>query len=318
MTSSLEPDREERLALAEEVVAYLNEQYDRHHQMDASGADLDPDVLATFRRPPPEEGRPLTSILADLDTAGLGGVYHPSGGHMSYIPNAGLYSAALAELLAAGLNRYTGIVHAAPGFSAIEHGVVEWLTSLFRLGPASSGLLLSGGSMANLTGIVTARNAILGDDFTTGVIYLTRHTHHSVAKAARIAGFRPDQIVEVGVDTELRIDLNRLTEQIASDRAAGRRPFLIVVSAGTTDTGTVDPLADAAAIASGEEMWLHVDAAYGGVAAMLPSHRHVLAGPENSFAPAVGQAQIFDVVVLSRHRNHCLRLFCIRPDPRPF
>src|SRR5690606_21635500 len=88
------------------------------------------------RRPPQEGGRDPEDVLADLDTAGQAGILHPSGGHLSYIPNAGLYSAALGEFLAAGLNRYTGIAGAAPGFSAIEHGVVDWMTSLFDLGPS--------------------------------------------------------------------------------------------------------------------------------------------------------------------------------------
>lgn len=264
MTGQLEPDRETREGLTEQVAAYLIDRFDRYATLEASGADPSPETLAALRRPPAEEGRPLESILSDLDTAGRAGIYHPSGGHMSYIPNAGLYSAALAEFLAAGLNRYTGIVRAAPGFAAIEQGVIDWLRSLFRLGPRCSGLLLSGGSLANFTGIVTARAAMLGDDFTSGVIYLTRATHHSVAKAARLAGFRSDQIVEVGADPELRIDLGNLRERIAADRAAGRRPFLIVASAGTTDTGTVDPLAEVSDVASHEGMWLHVDAAYGG------------------------------------------------------
>ena len=200
MAHALEPDRELRTELTETVLAYLNDWYDAAEHMDGQGVELDAETLASFRAPPGETGRPLESILADLTLAGRDGHMHPSGGHMSYIPNSGMYTAALAEFLAAGLNRYTGVASAAPGFSAIEHGVVDWLRSIFDLGPESSGLLLSGGSMANFTGVVTARNAVLGDDFSDGVMYVTRHTHHSAAKAARLAGFRSDQVVTVDVD----------------------------------------------------------------------------------------------------------------------
>ncbi|MCI0543270.1 MAG: pyridoxal-dependent decarboxylase, partial [Actinobacteria bacterium] len=239
---TLEPDRATRAELTSFIVEYLADWHDRAATMPASGHDLTSEELEYLQGPPAETGRDLASILEDLDLAGKAGILHPSGGHMSYIPNAGLYTAAMAEFLAAGLNRYTGVASAAPGFTAIEHGVVDWMTSLFDLGPDASGLLLSGGSMANLTGVVTARTTRLGDDFSDGVIYVTPHTHHSVAKAARIAGFRNDQILPLAVDADLRMDPESLRARVVSDRGSGRRPFLVVASAGTTDTGTVDRL----------------------------------------------------------------------------
>ncbi|HEU4320150.1 MAG TPA: aminotransferase class V-fold PLP-dependent enzyme [Acidimicrobiia bacterium] len=264
MAHPLEPDRQLRAELTGEVLDYLNDWFDRAATMNASGTPLDAATLASFRSPPSEEGRDLTEILDVLDHAGVDGIYHPSGGHLSYIPNAGMYTAALADFLAAGLNRYTGVATAAPGFSAIEHGVVDWLCSIFELGPGAAGLLLSGGSMANFTGIVTARTAMLGDHFTNGVIYVTPHTHHSAAKAARLAGFRADQVMTVGVDDSLRMDVRELRSLVAEDRTAGREPFLVIASAGTTDTGTVDPLPAVADLAAAEDLWMHVDAAYGG------------------------------------------------------
>jgi aromatic-L-amino-acid decarboxylase len=277
----LEPDRETRQELAEEVTSYLSDRLDRAGEMDASGKDIGEEQLRSLRRPPAEEGRPLDSILDELDLAGKPGIYHPSGGHMSYIPNAGLFTGALADLLATGLNRYTGISGAAPGFAAIEHGVIDWMTRLFGLGPDSSGLLLSGGSMANLTAIVTARIARLGDDFGNGVIYVTPHTHHSVGKAARIVGFRADQIVPIAVDDDLRMRPEGLQAKVEEDRAAGKDPFLVVASAGTTDTGTVDPLDEIAAVASATELWLHVDAAYGGFFQLTERGKRALAGIEH-------------------------------------
>jgi len=282
MAHALEPDRELRLELTETVVAYLNKWYDAASTMDAQGEELDAAALASFRAAPLETGRSLDSILSDLDRAGSDGHMHPSGGHLSYIPNSGMYTAALGEFLAAGLNRYTGVASAAPGFSAIEHGVVDWLCSIFDLGEESAGLLLSGGSMANFTGIVTARTSRLGDDFSKGVLYVTRHTHHSAAKAARLAGFRADQVVVIDVDDDRRMSIDALRAQAAEDRAGGREPFLVIASAGTTDTGTVDRLDDVAEVASQESLWLHIDAAYGGFFQLTERGRAVLTGIERA------------------------------------
>lgn len=292
MEGPLEPDRVERQRLTEAVTRFLASWYDGAATMDAVGVDLDTVQLEALQRPPRETGRDLDSILDELDMAGRPGIYHPSGGHMSYIPNSGMYTAALGEFLAAGLNRYTGVSSAAPGFTAIEHGVVSWLTSLFEMGPVASGLLLSGGSMANFTGIVTARTARLGDNFNDGVLYVTAHTHHSAAKAARLAGFRSDQIVRVEVDDELRMDVDALQARIELDRAQGLRPFLIIASAGSTDTGTVDPLAQVADLAAEEELWLHVDAAYGGFFQLTERGKEILSG--------IGRA---DSVALDPHKG---------------
>ena len=282
MAHSLEPDRDLRKQMADTVLDYLNHWLDRASEMNASGIPMDAETLAGFRTPPTEHGRSFESILETIDRAGEDGIYHPSGGHLSYIPNAGLYTAALAEFLAAGLNRYTGVATAAPGFAAIEHGVVDWLCSIFELGPDSAGLLLSGGSMANFTGIVTARTALLGDDFSQGVIYVTPHTHHSATKAARLAGFRSDQVASIEVDEELRMSVPALEERINADTEAGRRPFLVIPSAGTTDTGTIDPLPEIASLVEDHGMWMHVDGAYGGFFQLTERGRVRLSGIERA------------------------------------
>ncbi len=171
--------------------------------------------------------------------------------------------------------------------SAIEHGVIAWMTSVFGLGEKASGLMLSGGSMANFTAIVAARTSKLGDDLTRGVLYVSPHTHHSVAKAARLAGFRDDQIRTVEVDADLRMDPDALSVGIADDRAAGRQPFLVVGSAGSTDTGTVDPLQQLAQICSKESLWFHIDGAYGGFFQLTDRGRERLTGIENADSIAI-------------------------------
>ena len=287
MSIPLEPDKNERDELTQAVLAYLDRWYQAAPELDASGRAIDRALIDRLMEPPGEDGRSIHSLIEDIDAAGESGLYHPSGGHMSYIPNAGLYSGALADLLASGLNRYTGVAAAAPGMSAIEHGVVRWMLRLFAFPDRSAGVLLSGGSTANLTGIVSARTAKLGEDFSHGTVYVTRHTHHSVAKAARIAGITDSQIVDVSTDENLRMDRESLERHIAADIARGRRPFLIVASAGTTDTGTIDPLAELAQVASKHDLWLHVDGAYGGFFQLTDRGKTALAGIQEADSIAV-------------------------------
>ncbi len=278
MSESLEPGYQERADLTESVLSFLQDWFDAAATLPASGVDLDEALAGRLMAPPSEEGRSLDHILGDVEAAGRSGIYHPSGGHLSYIPNGGLFTSAVADFLAAGLNRYTGVTAAAPGMSAIEHGMVQWMTSLFGLGDRASGLILSGGSTANFTGIVAARTARLGDDFARGVIYVTPHTHHSVEKAARLAGFRADQIRTVPIDPDLRMDPVALGSLVTADRGSGLDPFLVVGSAGTTDTGTVDSLDTLADIAAEEGLWLHVDGAYGGFFQLTERGRLAIAG----------------------------------------
>lgn len=309
MADPLEPDRELRNQLTGQVLDYLNDWYDAAATMKAQGTELDEATLSSLRKPPDENGRDLKSILADIELAGRDGHLHPSGGHLSYIPNSGMFTGALADFLATGLNRYTGVASAAPGFSAIEYGVVDWLCSLFDLGDRASGLLLSGGSMANFTGVVTARSTQLGDDFGDGVIYVTRHTHHSAAKAARLAGFRSNQIVTVDVDDELRLDVADLQRRVGDDRSAGKRPFLVIASAGTTDTGTIDRIEAIADAAAELGLWLHVDGAYGGFFQLTDRGRSKLAGIERADSialdPHKGLSIPFGVgALLTREESH--------------
>lgn len=136
---------------------------------------------------------------------------------------------------------------------------------------------MSGGSIANLTAVVTARSQ-LGEGFHDGVIYASERAHHSINKAARIAGIAPGRVTSVPTDTELRLDPEALEITIRSDRRAGLRPMMIVATAGTTDTGAIDPLGACADLAKAEDTWFHVDAAYGGFFQLTDRGRSRLTG----------------------------------------
>jgi aromatic-L-amino-acid decarboxylase len=311
MPIPLEPDAAARSELNSLAERFVEDWFTRTANADAAGNPLSDTQIKELMAPPDEAGRAMDEVLNTLDLAGQPGIIHRSGGHMSYIPNGGLYTAALADMIAAALNRYTGVAGAAPGMTAIETGVTDWIASLFDLGESAASILLSGGSTANLTGVVAARVNRLGERFDDGVLYVTTHTHHSVAKAARIAGFRNDQIRLVPVDDELRLRIDVLDEMVKADRGSGLRPFLVVGSAGTTDTGTVDDLIAVSRIAADQGLWLHTDAAYGGFFHMTERGNTTLAGIENSDSialdPHKGLSIPFGVgALVVRDQNHLI------------
>jgi len=140
------------------------------------------------------------------------------------------------------------------------------------------GLLTSGGSLANLAAIVAAREKLLGPALREGTLYASREAHLCIGKEARLAGILPDRVRSVPVDESFRMRPDALAEAIAADRRAGLRPFLVVSSAGTTNTGAVDPLEAVADLCAREKLWHHVDGAYGAFFHMVPELRPLLAG----------------------------------------
>ena len=210
-----------------------------------------------------------------------------SPGYLAYIPGGGLLHSAVADLVADAVNRYVGVWVAAPGLAQIESNVVDWFCEIVgydasrERAPRPGGLLTTGGSMANLVALVTAR-ARLGDDFSRGVVYVSDQAHHSVLKAARFAGLRDAQVRVIESDPLFRMRVADLRDAIAEDAANGLSPFLIVASAGTTNTGAVDPLDPIADLARDARIWLHVDAAYGGFFALTERGKRALAGLERA------------------------------------
>jgi aromatic-L-amino-acid/L-tryptophan decarboxylase len=203
-----------------------------------------------------------------------------SPGYLAYIPGGGLLHTAVADFITDAVNRYVGVWIAAPGLAQLEANVIQWFCEIvgYSSSPRPGGLLTTGGSMANLIAIVTARESRLGEDFSRGVLYVSDQAHHSVLKAARFAGLRRDQVREIASDERFRMNVGALREAIAADEREGRAPFLIVAAAGTTNTGAVDPLEAIADLAAEKKTWLHVDGAYGGLFALTERGQRALAG----------------------------------------
>jgi len=233
--------------------------------------------------PPPEEPGELVRLLTRIDRVAAGAVETAGPGYLAFIPGGGVFASALAEFYAQVTNRMVTLSGLAPGLAALEQSVVDWLASICGLPRGTSaGLLTTGGSMANLSAVVAARHARLGDHLEGGTLYVTSQAHHSVMKAARLAGFPGTTVRIVPCTPDLRMDADAAREMIAADRAQGRRPFLLVASAGTTSTGTIDPLPDLASLAAEQELWFHVDGAYGGMFRLTERGRARLGGTERA------------------------------------
>jgi aromatic-L-amino-acid decarboxylase len=240
-------------------------------------------LARALREPLPEGGVSFRRILGQLFERVLPMSLNTAGpGYLAYIPGGGLFHAAVADLIADATNRYVGIWAAAPGLVEIESTVIRWFVGMVGFPATGGGVLTSGGSIANLTAIVTARHTLLGEDFLRGTIYTSPQAHHSVRKAARIAGFPDANVREVPADGAFRLRAAPLEAALAADRAAGFTPAIVVASAGTTATGAVDPLAELADVCARERLWFHVDAAYGGFFQLTDRGRAALAGIERA------------------------------------
>jgi aromatic-L-amino-acid/L-tryptophan decarboxylase len=278
----LEPGPEEMRAMAESTGRFLErfiEDLPAAPAVDLEGAV---ERAREGRGPAPDRGRPFDDLLDQVWRSAEKAFNTAGPGYLAYIPGGGLYAAALAEFLAAGLNRYVGMWNASPGLAQIEWTALRWLGELFGYPDEMRGITTTGGSLSNFSAIVAARVDRLGEDFLDGTMYTTEQTHASVTKSARLAGFPERGIRTVPTDPGLRMDVDALRSMVKADREAGRRPFLVVPSAGTTNTGAVDPIGDAVALAGEEGLWTHVDAAYGGFFHLTERGRRRFRGIEDA------------------------------------
>lgn len=232
-----------------------------------------------LREPPPESPSPLEPLLDSLFQEWIPHSFNcPAPGYLAFIPGGGIFPAALADFIADTTNRYTGIWRAAPLLVQLEANVLDWMRDWMGFPSTTRGLLTTGGSMAAFNAIVCARERHLGTDLRSGVIYSSNQVHHSVIKAARLAGILADRVRMLPVDAQFRLRTDALESAVLADRSAGLKPFLVVSSAGTTNTGAVDPIESIAHIAEREALWHHVDGAYGAFFHMCEELRPLLAG----------------------------------------
>ncbi len=239
-----------------------------------------PAVARALVEPLPETGTPIEALLDLLDRTVPCSYNTASPGYLAYVPGGGLYASAVADFLADGYNRYTGAWVGSPGLVQLEVNVLRWIAELLGYPATAKGFLSTGGSIANFTAVVTARMEKLPENFLDGTLYCSDQIHHSVLKAARLAGFPAANVRQIPCDDHFRLRLDLLEGAMDEDRAAGLKPFLVITSGGTTNTGAVDDLTTAAEICHRHGVWHHVDAAYGGFFVMTERGKKILAGIE--------------------------------------
>lgn len=268
---------------------------------------------------PEEPGNP-TEIFEPLREqlfANMLHVDHPR--FFAFVPGPNNFVSVMADALAAGFNTFTGTWFAGSGPAEVELIVVDWLRQICGFPEGAGGLFVSGGSMANLTGIAVGRYDKLGDDLADAVAYIGDQCHSSVGRALRVLGIRRDNIRAIPSDRDFRMSIDGLEKALTEDRSGGRRPFCVVANAGTTNTGAVDPLVDIAALCKRENLWFHIDGAYGAPAVLSEKGRAVLDGLELadslSLDPHKWLFQPFETgCVLIRDRALLLRTFQVMPE----
>ena len=292
-SSPLELSSAELRRLVDAALDRICEHLDTLGSQPAADLEGGTELARSLAEPLPTEGRPVDELLELLFERAIPRSYNtPGPGYLAYIPGGGLLHSAVADLIADTTNRYMGVFYAAPALAQLEANVVAWFGRIVGYPETARGILTSGGSLANWTALVTARRERLPENFLDGVLYASDQTHHAVAKAALLAGFPAANVRRIPTDSSFRLSPDAVREAVAGDRAAGLRPFCIVANAGTTNSGAVDPLDELADLAAEEDLWLHVDAAYGGFFALTERGRRIMAGLERS-----------DSVVLDPHKG---------------
>ncbi len=283
MSYPLEPTAPEMRALiaaaTERIIAHI----ESLPSQPASNVEGATDYARTLIEPLPRRGESFESLLDFLFEEAIPRSFNAAGpGYLGYVPGGGLFHAAVADLIADAVNRYVGVCAAAPALVQLEANVVRWFCEIVGFPRGSGGVLTSGGSLANFTSLVTARKAMLPDDFLRGTLYCSNQIHHSFQKAANLAGFPHANVRELPVDEHFRIRIDALKAAIARDRAEGWTPFLVAGSAGTTATGAVDDLEALARVAREQQLWFHVDGAYGALFMLTERGRAALRGIEQA------------------------------------
>jgi glutamate/tyrosine decarboxylase-like PLP-dependent enzyme len=269
--------------------------------------------------PPPEQAGDYKAVLARVITDVLpyaARTDHP--GYFAFIPIFTTWPAALAELTAAAANPHCAMWMQAAGAAQVELEVIDWFRTWLGMPADTAGVLVSGGSAANLTALLVAREAVGGPSGNT-VVYVSDQAHSSLARTARAMGLRPRQVRVLPTDDRWRLLPDTVAAAVRADRRAGRVPFALCASAGSTNTGAVDPLNDLADVCARERLWLHVDAAYGGFAALTPKGRAVLAGIDRADSVTLDPHKWFYQPlecgsVLIRDGARLERTFAIHPD----
>lgn len=285
--SSLEISEAEMHELSSQVTQLVTDYFSQVTELpvfpDISGGQTTKKLGASL----PIEGEPLDQLLDDCRTILDGSRHNGHPRFFGYVASPSTPPGAFADLIASTLNSNVTSWRSGPAATEIERTVVGWLALLIGYGDDAAGILTSGGSMANLTALMIAHRARANKDVAaTGLwnsgapmtIYASEQIHMSIPKAADILGLGRQQVRLVECDDRFRMNVHSLRDLIAKDLASGLRPFCVVASAGTVNTGAVDPLDEVAEVAKEFGLWFHIDGAYGALAASDETKRSLFRG----------------------------------------
>lgn len=292
LDSDLETFRND-LQKASELVVRL---YDRLDEARITPAKARMEIASLFDESLPDEPQPLDSILREVeDRIFANSTLYLSPRFFGYINSGGNQASILAELLASALNQICALWHFSPAASEVERRVIRWIAEFIGYSPTARGCLLSGGSAGNLVGVAVARKQKAQFDVVSlGMhagppltVYVSKEGHASLDKAMVLLGMGRDHLRKIAVRDDFTIDLHALEKQVVEDRKNGYHPICLVGMAGTTNTGAVDPLGALADFCQAQELWFHVDAAYGGPAARTKAARTLFSGLDRADSIAV-------------------------------
>ncbi len=318
--SRLELAPEQMRRLGYRVVDLLVEHFTNLRHKPVGAKALPQQLHGLLHHPPSNEPSDPHQLLDFLDREIFPNclhVDHPR--FFAFVPSPNNFVSAMSDALASGLNIFNGTWLGGSGAAALEATVIDWLRGFCGLPETGGGILVSGGSVANLTALTAARHAILNDRTEGAVVYLSDQTHSSVDRALAVIGFKPDQIRHLESDSHFRLPVEALQQAIQQDRNAGLRPFCVIANAGTTNTGAVDPLNELADICATEKLWFHIDGAYGAAAVICDQGRQLLHGLERadslSLDPHKWLFQSFECgCVLLRDARQLKATFLVMPE----
>ena len=279
-----------------------------------------PSLQAGLAEPLPMAPVPVDELLQQVESFVLSQMTHQDHPrNFAFVPGPSNFIGAMADALASAFNIFCGAWIGPSGSAQIEITAVEWLRQLFEFPEEAGGLFVSGGSMANMTCLAVARHEMLANNPFNATVYFSDQTHSSVAKGLKILGFQQYQLRKIPSDSSYRLPMEALKARIAADRAQGLVPFCVVANAGTTNAGAIDPLHEIADFCAAEGLWMHVDGAYGGSAALSPTGRKALDGLNRadslSIDPHKWMFQPYEIgCALVRNRAHLKETFRVSAE----
>lgn len=249
------------------------------------------DVAAQIPTSPPEQAEPMDAVLSDFENIILPGVTHWNHpGFMAYFNTSGSGPGILGEMLISTLNINGMLWRTSPAATELETVTLKWLLEMLGLPNTFQGVITDGASMSSLLAVAVAREALDLDIRQKGMagridlprlrLYISEETHSSVEKGAITVGIGQEGVRKIPVDSDFQMKPEALRQAVEEDKAAGWRPFFVAATIGTTATTSIDPIPKIAAICKEHDLWLHVDGAYGGTAAIVPEMQHILVGVE--------------------------------------